>query len=187
MTGTINVQQAAEWLANGAAILIDVREPDEFAQEHIVYAHSVPLASVGALADQLRIPQERKILFQCLKGGRGQQACAVFSGDARCSHAVYNLKGGITAWKAAGLPTVSSGPALRFPIFRQVQMIAGATVAFLVLLGFSGLMIGFVLAGLIGGALFFAGYTGFCGLAILLSKMPWNNSQAVEKGPCCGP
>lgn len=187
MTQTINVQQAADWLAAGEAILIDVREPDEFAQEHIVYAHSVPLASVGSLTEQLRIPQERKILFHCLKGGRGQQACAVIAGGGRCSHAVYNIEGGISAWKDAGFPTVSLGPAPRFSIFRQVQMIAGAMVAFLVLLGFSGIMLGFVLAGLIGGALFFAGYTGFCGLAMLLAKMPWNRPTATKKGPCCGP
>ena len=39
--------------------MIDVREPDEFAQEHIVYAHSVPLASVERVAETLKIPQSR--------------------------------------------------------------------------------------------------------------------------------
>ncbi|MBK6895516.1 MAG: rhodanese-like domain-containing protein [Alphaproteobacteria bacterium] len=188
MTKMISVQEAAAWLAAGDAVLIDVREPDEFAQEHIVYAHSVPLASVERVAETLKIPQSRKVLFHCLKGGRGQQACAVVGGSQDFSHEIYNITGGITAWKEAGLPTVSLGPVPRFSIFRQVQMIAGAMVAFLVLLGFSGIMLGFVLAGLIGGALFFAGYTGFCGLAMVLKKAPWNNTNAgVKKGPCCGP
>lgn len=188
MTKTISVQEAAAWLAAGDAILIDVREPDEFAQEHIVYAHSVPLASVDRVAQILKIPPSRKVLFHCLKGGRGQQACAVVGGAQDFSHEIYNIAGGITAWKEAGLPTVSLGPVPRFSIFRQVQMIAGGLVAFLVLLGFSGIMLGFILAGLIGGALFFAGYTGFCGLAMVLSKMPWNNPSATKKGPsCCGP
>lgn len=177
MTNIITAQQAAAWLSNGQAILIDVREPDEYAQEHIVYAHSVPLGLVADMMGQLKIPKERKVLFQCLKGGRGAQACAVFGGDTGNSYEIFNIEGGITAWKDAGLPIVSKGNGPKFSIFRQVQMIAGGLVALLVLLGFTGFALGFVLAGLIGGALFFAGYSGFCGLALLLARMPWNKPK----------
>ena len=82
------------------------------------------------------------------------------------------MDGGITAWKAAGLPVASSGKGLS--IFRQVQIIVGGLIAFLVVLGLTGLTVGFIIAGILGGALFFAGLTGWCGLAMLLRKMPWN-------------
>lgn len=175
MTEHITPQTAAEILASGSAILIDVREPDEFKAEHIAYAMSVPLAQVGTLFSQMNIPQDKKIIFQCLKGGRAGMACEIISGNTECSQNIYNISGGITAWKDVGLPTVQSkisGTSLS--IFRQVQIIVGALIVILILSGLSGAISAFYIAVLIGTALFTAGLTGWCGLAILLSKMPWN-------------
>ena len=171
-SAAIDARQASAWLSSGEAILVDVREPDEFRAEHIAAAASLPLASIGNLAGMLYAPPDRKIIFQCLKGGRGQQACDAVAG--RLPNGVYNLAGGITAWKAAGLPVVADGAGPRVSIFRQVQMIVGLLVLACVVAGFAGLTAGFVLAGLFGAALAFAGISGWCGLAMLLGRMPWN-------------
>ncbi len=175
MVQCINAKQAAEWLANGEGILIDVREPDEFAAEHIAYASSVPLGQVDALLDAINIPAGKKLIFQCLKGKRGEDACVVVQKAGRVSQEhIYNIEGGISAWKEEGLPTVSSLKEAGMSIFRQVQVIVGGLIALLVVIGFSGLALGFMLAGFLGAALFMAGLTGWCGLAMVLRRMPWN-------------
>ncbi|MFB9947761.1 rhodanese-like domain-containing protein [Rhizobium puerariae] len=173
---TVPPAKAAEWLASGEAILIDVREPDEFRAEHIAAAASLPLDSVSRLRQTLHIPENRKIVVQCLKGGRGEQACRIIR-DILPNQETYNLDGGITAWKQAGLPVVGAAKAGGAPsIFRQVQMIVGSLVLICVILGFAGLTPAFALAGFFGFMLAFAGFSGWCGLALLLRRMPWNKA-----------
>ncbi|MEC8067362.1 MAG: rhodanese family protein [Pseudomonadota bacterium] len=177
MTNTINVTDAANKIKAGEAILIDVREPDEFKAEHIAYALSVPLSSLEGGFQMLEIPSDKTILFQCLKGSRGQMACQRIQGMDSCKNNVMNIEGGIEAWKAAGLPVIGASvtkKTAKISIMRQVQMIVGFLIAFCVLMGFTGMTFAFILAGVFGAALCFAGLSGWCGLAILLSKMPWN-------------
>lgn len=175
MTQTINVTDAVSLIKNGEAILIDVREADEFKNEHIAYALSVPLSSLEGGFQMLDIPKEKTILFQCLKGSRGQIACERIEGLGSCQNKIINIEGGIEAWKERGFPIISAASsAPQISIFRQVQMIAGLLIALFVLIGFAGITLTFVLAGVIGAALFIAGLTGWCGLALVLNKMPWN-------------
>lgn len=171
---TISPQQAHEWLSSGEAILIDVREPDEFKAEHIACAASLPLANMCKLIQQMHIPKGRKIIFQCLRGKRGEQACALVP-QMNTAYDAYNLEGGINGWKEAGLPVVSSA-GTKLSLFRQVQIIVGLLVLSFVFLGYSGQAWGFAVAGFLGAALAFAGITGWCGLAMILSRMPWNKS-----------
>lgn len=175
MTQTINVTDAVKLIKNGDAILIDVREADEFKSEHIAYAMSVPLSSLEGGFKTLDIPPSTTILFQCLKGTRGQMACERIQGLGTCQNQIINIEGGLDSWKEHGFPVIgaaSNSP--QISIFRQVQIIAGFLIVLLVLIGFTGITITFILAGIIGGALFFAGLTGWCGLAMILTKMPWN-------------
>lgn len=168
----ITPAQAQEWLASGEAVLIDVREPDEFKAGHIPYALSMPLGGVCDSVRLLNLPTDRKVIFQCLRGARGEQACAVVSkNDLSCE--TYNIVGGITGWQEAGLPVIMSG-APRLSLFRQVQIVVGALIVLSTVIGFGGASWGFALAGLFGAALAFAGLTGWCGMAILLAKAPWN-------------
>jgi DUF2892 family protein len=62
----------------------------------------------------------------------------------------------------------------RLTIFRQVQIVVGFLVLLSVLAGFFISPAGFVVAGLFGAALAFAGISGWCGMAKLLNLMPWN-------------
>lgn len=175
MAKTIDVANALEMIKSDDAVLIDVREPDEFKQEHIAYAMSVPLSSVEEGIKFLDIPKNKTILFQCLKGTRGQMACERVEALQDCANEIANIDGGIEAWKNNDLPVISSGgKGHGLSIFRQVQIIVGSLIALCVMLGFSGTTAGFVVAGFFGAALLFAGVSGWCGLGILLSKMPWN-------------
>ncbi len=169
---SISPQEAHEWLKKGEAILVDVREPDEFASSHIIYAQSLPLSSIENHIKTLQLPENIKIITQCLSGKRGEKACILIN-SLNARHPVFNIEGGISSWQAAGLPTIGQRTP-KFSIFRQVQMIVGGLILSLIIIGFWGLSLAFAIAGLFAGALMFAGITGWCGLALLLRQMPWN-------------
>jgi rhodanese-related sulfurtransferase len=174
MTQAVSPRQAMDWLSSGEAILVDVREPSEFSAAHIPYALSAPLSQTGAILSGMDLPADRKLVFQCQKGGRGGQACAAVGRTAPGGQPVFNMEGGIEAWAAAGLPVVSASTTPPLSLFRQVQIVVGLLVVLGVLTGFVVHPAGFAVAGLFGAALATAGVTGWCGLAILLGKAPWN-------------
>ncbi|UYY75846.1 rhodanese-like domain-containing protein [Sphingomonas sp. R1] len=171
MTVTISAPEAHRLLASGAALLIDVREPDEFRASHIPHAASMPLGALPTLLADADLPADRLLIFQCQKGARGGRACAL--AEALVGDRVRNLDGGIDAWSAAGLPLVGLG-APRMSIFRQVQMIVGVLVFAGTLAGLMGFAPGFYAAGFFGFMLAFAGASGWCGLGLALQRMPWN-------------
>ncbi|HET9068613.1 MAG TPA: rhodanese-like domain-containing protein [Amaricoccus sp.] len=168
---TVAVSEAARWLAAGEAVIIDVRSPDEFRAEHIAAAVSLPLDTLPRSLAALAPAPGRRLVFQCLKGGRGASACAAVG--AAWPEA-YNLEGGIDGWKAAGLPVVGAGAGAAIPLHRQVQIAVGLLLLALVLAGFAFGPVFFGLAGLVAAMLALAGVTGWCGMALLLQRMPWN-------------
>lgn len=175
MTQIISIIDAEAMIKDGKAVLIDVREPDEFKGEHISYAMSVPLSSLEDGFQMLNISEDTAIIFQCLKGSRSKMACDRIKGLNSCNNKIFNFDGGIEAWKEKGFSVIGAPlPSSKLSIFRQVQIIVGFLVAACVLMGFLGLKPAFVVAGVLGAALFTAGLTGWCGLAMILVKMPWN-------------
>ena len=177
MVQNISVTDAAELLKKGDAVLIDVREPDEFKDEHIVYALSLPLSRLENGIKILDLPQDKIILFQCLKGSRGQMACQKLNSMNDCPNPIANVEGGIQSWKDHKLPVVSNLENKGIEgvsIFRQVQIAVGLLMVLFIVIGFMGVTVGFLVAGLLSTALLISGLTGWCGMAILLSKMPWN-------------
>ncbi|GLK48446.1 hypothetical protein GCM10017620_14190 [Brevundimonas intermedia] len=102
----VTVEEAAVWLQSGEAILIDVREPDEFAAARIDGAILAPLSQMPAAWEALDLPADRKIIVMCLKGGRSHQVCAFVGPTGPEGQPLFNLTGGIQDWHAAGLPVV---------------------------------------------------------------------------------
>ena len=103
---TVDVETAAAWLQAGEAVLIDVREADEFAAAHVEGAILAPLSAMPAAWQALDLPADRKIVVMCLKGGRSHQVCAYVGPTGPEGQPLFNLTGGIQAWAAAGLPIV---------------------------------------------------------------------------------
>ncbi len=178
MVSKVNANEALAMIKSGDAILVDVREPDEFKSEHIAYAISVPLSSLEDSFKSLDLPADKTILFQCLKGMRGENACQIIQGSDHCSNNVVNIDGGIEAWKKSDLPVISSSDvdpvSAALLILRQAHVILGSLIAITAVLAFIGVTKASIVTGIIGCGLFTAGVTGWCGLSILLSKMPWN-------------
>ncbi|MEC8455420.1 MAG: rhodanese-like domain-containing protein [Pseudomonadota bacterium] len=102
----VTVEEAAAWLQSGEAVLIDVREADEFAAARIDGAILAPLSAMPAAWQALDLPADRKIVVMCLKGGRSHQVCAYVGPTGPEGQPLFNLTGGIQAWAAAGLPIV---------------------------------------------------------------------------------
>ena len=160
-------------LASKSAVLVDVREADEYARAHIDGAVSAPLSRWEAAP--FSASPGRDVIFTCRSGARTQGACERLArgieGDA------YVLDGGIDAWQRAGLP-VEIDRTAPLEIMRQVQIAAGSLVLLGILLGMSIAPAFYGIAAFVGAGLVFAGVTGFCGMARLLAVMPWNRRAA---------
>ena len=89
---------------DAGAILIDVREPGEWAAGHAPGARHIPLAQL----DQRRreLPEDQSIITVCRSGARSARAATLLAQRGRSAS---NLRGGMRAWAAASLPVVATG------------------------------------------------------------------------------
>lgn len=98
---TTTAQQAHDALAHGA-VLVDVREPDEWRAGHAPQARHIPM---GDLADQAgHLPDGVPLLLICRSGNRSGKAADMLAAMERDA---ANVDGGMQAWAAAGLPVVA--------------------------------------------------------------------------------
>jgi rhodanese-related sulfurtransferase len=108
----LSPQQVAKLLDTGQILLIDVREPSEYATQRIAGALLYPLSTFDAR--MLPPDQPRRIVFQCGSGKRSAMAASArLSAGTPCA---AHLTGGIGAWTAAGLPIIHIDPATGKPI-----------------------------------------------------------------------
>ena len=169
MLRTISPSKAKEMLDAGQARLVDVRESTEFSREHVPGARLVPLSVASSYSVKDADAPDKPVIYFCNSGRRTQNSAALL--ETLAGGEAYQIEGGLTAWKQAGLPVERGSSVL--PMFRQIQIGAGAAV----LLGVVGSYFWhpmFWLTAFVGAGLVFAGVTGFCGLALVLAKMPWN-------------
>ncbi len=169
----LSPDQAKKRIENGA-VLVDIREADEFARRHVTGAVSRPLSALEQA--HLAIDPDDEVIFTCRSGMRTADACDRLA--ARVQGPAFILEGGVDAWEKAGLPVKVDAKA-PIEIMRQVQIAAGLLVLLGVLLGFAISPLWFGLSAFVGAGLTFAGATGFCGMARLLMLMPWNRPAAV--------
>lgn len=175
----ISPQQAKQLLSEGA-ILVDIRELDEHAREHIAAARHMPL-SVLDEAD-LSLHRGSPVVFHCRSGARTLANAPRLAAKVGNDCEAFIVDGGLDAWRKAGLPVVTDR---RQPLElqRQVQIGAGS-------LAFFGTLLGLLLSPwflavpiFVGAGLMTAGITGFCGMARLLVHMPWNRANYQPQVP----
>ncbi len=164
-------------LLSKGCCLVDVREPVEHAEEHITGAKLIPLGQLEKRTAE--IDRNAPVVVMCRSGKRGGEALKKL--QALGITDVRNLEGGILAWKAAGLPVGTSGEKV-FPLMQQVQLTIGLGVLTGAILALTVNPNWVFLCAFFGAGLTMAGSTGWCGLAILMSKMPWNR---VAGQACC--
>lgn len=156
--------------AAGKVRLLDVRTPAEFGEVHIEGSTLMPLDRLDPA--QVAGP----VVLVCRSGKRAEQARQKLAA-AGCGNLAV-LEGGVTAWEAAGLPVKRGKAALSLE--RQVRIAAGLLVLAGTALG-TWVNPGFYgLAAFVGAGLTFAGLTDWCGMAMLLAKMPWNQRSGIQ-------
>ena len=97
----ISPQEAKEHLDAGQISVVDVREQWEYARDHVPGATLVPLGQI--IARPQDVLKTDNVAFICEVGQRS--AVAAEMAAALGMSQVYNIEGGMQAWRGAGLPT----------------------------------------------------------------------------------
>src|SRR6478736_8426629 len=176
--------------ACGPVDLIDVRTPAEFREVHVDFARNVPLDRLDprAIAAARNGRENEPLYVICQSGSRAARACNTL---IAAGLKAVNVEGGTLAWVEAGLSVVRGKKTISLE--RQVRIAIGIIVLA------SAVLAAFVhpywigLAAFMGGGLIFSGLTDFCGLALLISRLPWNRASMPpdvtgnqDAGACCG-
>ncbi|MDZ7803426.1 rhodanese-like domain-containing protein [Thiohalophilus sp.] len=97
--------EAVKMINREDALVLDVREDTEYQEGHIINAMHLPLSQLNDQMKKLEKHKEQPIIVACRSGQRSGQACATLKKAGFDN--VYNLGGGILAWKNANLPLVN--------------------------------------------------------------------------------
>ncbi len=169
--------------------LLDVRTPVEFREVHVPFARNVPLDRLDppALLSSRNGATQQPLYVICRSGNRANQACENLLAAGLKN--IVNVAGGTMAWEQAGLPVTRGQKGMSLE--RQARIVIG-----LIVLTGSALTwfydprwIG--LPAFMGAGLIFSGLADFCGLALILGRMPWNQVAAPTSetqpslGACC--
>jgi rhodanese-related sulfurtransferase len=163
----------AKDLLDQGAILIDIREADEHAREKVIGARHLPLSKLDE-AD-LGLHAGKPVIVHCKSGARTTNNAFRLARKTGGACEAFIVEGGLDAWKKAGLP-VATDRRQPIELQRQVQIGAGS-------LAFIGTVLGVMVSpwflavpAFVGAGLMMAGVTGFCGMAQLLMRAPWNKA-----------
>jgi rhodanese-related sulfurtransferase len=175
-----NAYQLQNAIQSGKRLaLIDVRTPVEHEETRIAGSVLMPLDKLDSQLVKKAAAGAESCVLICQGGKRAEQAYEKLR-TAGCE-GLSILEGGVNAWAAAGLPLERSTKK-HLPLMRQVQLtiglitLIGSLVALTVNKNFA------IVPALLGAGMTMAGVTGWCGLAVLISKMPWN-----KQGTTCAP
>ncbi|MGM0593023.1 MAG: rhodanese-like domain-containing protein [Pseudomonadota bacterium] len=98
---------AVQQLNHEGALMLDVREDNEYQDGHILESLHIPLGKLNDRLGELEKFREKPIIVCCRSGARSASACSRLRKNGHQS--VYNLKGGVMAWQSAGLPLQKQG------------------------------------------------------------------------------
>ena len=101
---SISPAESTTMINRDSAILIDVRESNEYSTGHIINSMHIPLSSLKGRLNELEKHKANKIIMACRSGSRSSHACAILK-KAGFEH-VFNLSGGVMAWESANLPLI---------------------------------------------------------------------------------
>ncbi|MCC6463764.1 MAG: MBL fold metallo-hydrolase [Planctomycetes bacterium] len=164
-----------------AAQIVDVRSPLEVSGESIEGSWNIPLEELEDRAAELAKAQG-VVVLNCQSGNRALMAAQILQRRKFSNYRI--LQGGMKGWNKAGLPVKRGRKVVS--VMRQVQIAAG-------LLVLTGMALGtfvnpwfFALSAFVGAGLTFAGASGFCGMALLLGRLPWNRVAPTTGGGTSG-
>jgi len=98
---SVSPQQAAEMQTQQKAVIVDVRENDEWNAGHIAGAIHIPLGEIQNRVAELTQYQSQPIITQCRSGARSAKAANILKVAGFTN--VHNMDGGLNAWQKADL------------------------------------------------------------------------------------
>ncbi len=98
----ISPAEAARLMSHEQPLVLDVREANDYREGHIREAKHIPFGQLAAKLDQIASWKDKPVIVYCRSGGQSASACKLLArhGFSR----LYNLAGGILAWRHDGLP-----------------------------------------------------------------------------------
>lgn len=170
------------------SIILDVRTGMEHAEKRLTFGHAhMPLDELKPADFMMRhgLDKDSGVYLLCRSGKRAAQAAEKFVAEGYRN--IHVIEGGIIACEDCGhkveghaahtntAPTQTKGP---ISLERQVRIAAGAIAATGALLGLMVNPLFSIIPLLVGGGLMFAGITDRCGMALVLTKAPWNKTSS---------
>ncbi|MCS5707652.1 rhodanese-like domain-containing protein [Candidatus Berkiella cookevillensis] len=168
-------------------IILDVRTKMEHAEKHIGFSHAhVPLDELKPTELMVHhgLAKNAEVYILCRSGKRASQAAEKFIAEGYCN--VKVIEGGITACemcghdiKGYGTQISTTQTKLKKPISleRQVRIAAGLFVTLGAALALFISPLFSIIPLFVGCGLIFAGITDRCGMALILTKAPWNKTK----------
>jgi len=168
-TAVLSPREVYDEIQTVSPLVVDVREPAEYAAGRIPSAQLIPLSELRQVSIEWK--RETPIILYCQNGARSEQARIFLALRGFTNH--RRMKGGYVAWRDAGYPVEESERA-PWAFERQVKAVIGLAVA------------GFTAAGLAINPAFlavdFAIAAALIAIALtaprwpsqLLSRLPWN-------------
>lgn len=170
MASQIDVQEMEARRKNGA-LLLDVRTSAEFWEVHVEGAVNVPLADLSTEKVATLRRATEPVFVLCKGGVRAAQAAETLARGGMEN--VFSIKGGTTACCDLGVSVVR-GEKSAMSMERQVRIAAGSLVLCGVIGGMTLHPTFYFLSALVGAGLVFSGIADWCGMALLLTRLPWN-------------
>ncbi len=155
--------------------IVDVRSGGEFQAAHIPGSHSIPLEVISEHAAQVATI-DRPLVLVCQTGARASKACERLAASG--AGPLYLLEGGVPGWQSAGFD-VNRGESQRWAMDRQVRLVAGTIVSVAVAASAAVPAVKWIAAG-IGAGLTYSALSNTCGMAAVLSKLPYNRDETYD-------
>lgn len=173
-------QLHAQMEQGGKVHLIDVRSPAEYREEHVVGAVSMPVDNLNAEHVKSRLGHASGVVeplyLICASGLRATLAARKLQSQGLAN--LVLVEGGTQAWSRQQLPVRRMAKVMSLE--RQTQIALGLFILLMLTKGALLHPLFYLLVGVIGIGLVFAGMTGSCRLSALMAKMPWNRNTSLE-------
>ena len=101
---SVTPSQSTQLINHDEAMIIDVREVNEYSEGHIINSLHIPLSTLNKRMSEIEKHKANKVIVACRSGHRSANACANLK-KAGFEH-VFNLSGGVMAWQNANLPLI---------------------------------------------------------------------------------
>ena len=101
---SVSPTESTQMINRDDALIIDVRESNEYSTGHIINSVHIPLSGLKGRVKELEKHKTQKVILACRSGHRSSQACATLKKEG--FEQVFNLRGGVMAWESANLPLI---------------------------------------------------------------------------------